>query len=466
MSNPLAKGRESIIVAHDKDVIIRTHNNDVLLYGDRLRLLRESKNVTQQELALTLGVGIDEAKQVERGMTMCSAERIAIIRNALDAEFLPLTDDEIPAFRERLYIWRDMIRNRKIDEATELQGKIAGIVDLDVDFGLISLYRMFEITLLIVQGDFGEATMKLDSIDKASIDTESQYYYFRNKGTINILADKYEDALMYFSQALEIGKSDERILKDDDSIYFNIALCYHNLHLPNHAIKFLEDSDKERTDRTTTFGWHIDSILAVNYIRIRQLSKSEVLLQKCLTYAEASGDKFLIAIALHNYGFMHHTAENWLLAISYYSRASEFYVQGSATHLANLYQLCRCHIEVGEFTKSAQLLSSVEEYLVPERNSCLPEDKFSLYQLFFKSLHSLILIIRKDVDLDKVCRAVEYIEKTAIVYLSSVYEYTCVLDYCEVLVEFFTEAQEYEKTIAIKDIAMDLYRKMLYYGRN
>jgi len=465
----LAEGRETIISAHNRKVVISTHNNDVLLYGNRLRLLRESRNVTQQELALALGVGTDEIKQMERGIVMCSAQRIAVIRNALDAEFLPLTNDEIPAFRERLYIWRDMIRNRKIDEATELQRKIAGIVDLDVDFRLISLYRMFEITLLIVQGDFDQAAMKLESIDKALIDKESQYYYFRNKGTIWYVQGDYENALRYFYNALVIGESEAHILKDDDSIYFNIAACYYSLHLPNHAIKFLEESEKERTDRTSLFGWHLDCVLAVNFIRIKQLPEAEMLLQKCLTFAEASGDKSLTAIALHNFGFMHHTAENWLLAVSYYSRASELHVHGTTLYLDSLYGNIRCCIELGDYAECTKLLEVFSEHLSKNKNSQLGGGSKPLYATLHESLSCLMFITQDKVDADNnriPGNMADFIMDKAVPLLIDEYRYTHALDYCEILCNFFEKTSTLDKALAIKSIAMDIYKKMLYYRRD
>jgi len=425
--------------------------------------------MAHHEMASSLGITVDEMKQMERGMTVCSAERLAGIRHILNAELLPLTDDEISAFRERLYIWRDMIRNRKIDEAKDLQGKIAGIVDLDVDFELVSLYRMFEITLLIVQGDFSKAASKLDSSDKALMETESQYYYFRNKGTLNILTNKFEDALTSFSQALEIGKSEECILKDDDSIYFNIALCYHNLHLPNHAIRFLEESERERTDRTSTFGWHIDCILAVNYIRVRQLPEAEVLLQKCLTYAEASDDNSLIAMTLHNFGFMHQTSENWLLAIGCYNRASELHDYGTVLYLDSLYGNIRCCIELGDYTKSAQLLEVFSEHLSESKNSQLSSGSKPLYATLHESLICLMFISRDKVDANNnrtLGSMADFIMDKAVPLLIDEYRYTHAIDFCEILSQFFEKTNTLDKALAIKNIAMDIYKKMLYHRRN
>ena len=436
------------------------------MHGSRLRFLRESKNISQYVLAKRLGVNINEIKHMERNMTFCCNNKFFAIKRILDADFLPLLDSEFPAFRERLYIWRDLIRNRKIDEAKELQRKIADVVVLDVEIWLIWLYRMFEITLCIVQGDFDEATKKLDAIEVSMLDAESRYYYYRNKAAIKFYNEEFEDALTFFNQALEIGKSEEHILEDDESIYFNIASCYHSLHLPNHAIRFLDDSGKTNSsDRTSSYSWQIDCTLAVNYIRTNQLPEAEELLKKCLTHAEALGDRLLTAIALHNYGFLHQASKYWLLAIHYYSRSSEFFVQGSAFHLENLYQQCRCQMEVGKFIESTQLLESAKAYLVLEDNPHLPENKLPYYDLLFKTLYSLMLIINKDTDLDEVYRAAEYIEATAIVFLCDINEYTCVLDYCEVLDGLYTKAEKYEKVVAIKTIAMDLYKKMLYYRR-
>lgn len=450
--------------------IIDSDDNKVLLYGDRLKLLRESKNISQQALADALGSDVAKIKQMEHGVTLCDSGRVAEIREILDADFLPLLDSEIPAFRERLYIWRDMIRNRKLDEAKELQSKIAGIVDLDVEVGLISLYSMFEITLLIVQGDFAKATLKLDDTDKALMDTESRYYYFRNKGTISTLNENFEDALMLFSQALEIGKSDEWILKDDDSIYYNIALCYYNLHLPHHALGFLHESGKMyTTDRVTPFGWHIDSAIAVNYIRTNQLTEAARILERCLVFAEASGDKTLIAITLHNYGFMHQMADNWLLAANYYGKSSSICEQGSDLHLENLYQESRCCMELGDYSKSVRLIESAKAHFSREINHMLSDTSTAQFAMLFETLGHLLNVILEcegDAETEIVGHSAAFIEVTAIPYSINIYKYTHVLDYCKVLGKYYEKANAFEKSLAINKIAMEIYKKMLYYRRN
>lgn len=449
-------------------VIISIFRNDVSLSGNRLRLLRESRKTTQQELALLLSISTDEVEQMECGVTICDTNRLAAIKTALDAEFLPLIDEEYPTFKERLYLWRDLIRNRQLDNAVELHGKISGIVDLDVDLELIALYRMFEITLHIVQGKIKEVEKTLDEIDMAliNVNAEIRYYYNRNAGTLNFVIEDFDKALRYYLKALKIGKTKKQLLMGDDSIYFNIALCYSHLHLPHHALEFLREFNKVNTsDRTNRYSWHLDNAYASNCIRINRMHDAEGLLKKCLSRGEASNDKTLIAVSLHNYGSMYYMEKNFFLAFYYYEQAYNQHKLNPSLQLDSYYCMIRCSMEIGKYRETNYLLDDSDDLLNKEKNPLLNDDTIQVYTMLFQALRYLKAILQRrteaysDRSLDQI---VDYMEETVIPYLLSTHRYTHALDYCNVLTRYFRKALNHKKALAIQDIAVKIYRKMLY----
>ena len=65
-------------------------NIDYKLIGERIKLERKKKNLTQEVLAEKLDVSIGYVSQVERGITKISLELLGAISNILDCDIATL----------------------------------------------------------------------------------------------------------------------------------------------------------------------------------------------------------------------------------------------------------------------------------------------------------------------------------------------------------------------------------------
>ena len=61
-------------------------------FGKNLRRLRNSKNITQEKLAFSIGIEISQISRIERGVVNTSISTAKAISNALDIEMKELFD--------------------------------------------------------------------------------------------------------------------------------------------------------------------------------------------------------------------------------------------------------------------------------------------------------------------------------------------------------------------------------------
>ena len=431
------------------------HSESILLSGNRLKAVREWRNVSQAKLADVLECSTNELQQAEDGVSNLSCKQLRVLREFLVVEGMPFTKDDVEVFRGRLLYWRDLIRNRKISEAMKIQKTIEGIASYPFEPDLTTMYNMFEIMGLLVEGELEIAERELEGHAKhlAEMSNENLYYYYRNAGTHRSLIGQSKDALTHYLKALAVGEKDDAILKQDGAIYYNIAACYFDLHLPYQTISFIQRTcETLDDDRTKMYRLHLDILLAVSYTRISKIDDARYLLDKCLICVKGIGDKMLIGNVLYNFGLLEKTAMLWEQAIGYFDKALAYYQDGSELYFDSLYHKARCFIEIGEYEKVSTLLTLAGNMQFDKHRRIL----------LVKSLQYAMDIWQGEAA--SAVEAASYIETHTLPHLLKSHEYTKALDYCEILGKHFSKIADTENALKINKLAFDVLKKMFYQG--
>jgi len=279
---------------------------------------------------------------------------------------------------------------------------------------------MFEIRLVLAEADVASAEERLLSeaplIEEAT--KENQHHFNYNMGSLYIYKQDFKIALQYYLKAHSL---ETYVLEKDVALDFNLAMCYSMLGKYSLAVGTIEEVyDSFDYNKTGVMQAYLNSVLAINYVRVGQIKRAKRLLDKSLSRAFDINSKVYIGTALHNYGCACKKAKEYKEAIDYFDQAFKYYEISDKLYFENMYWKIYCLIQLKETPKAKVLLHQTEP---------LVEEDAHL-SLIFESLSHLITIN------DGV--SINFIEKKTIPHLVEKYEYYRALDYCQVLENKFT----------------------------
>ncbi|MCL2593703.1 MAG: helix-turn-helix domain-containing protein [Defluviitaleaceae bacterium] len=420
--------------------------------SQKIKVLRKAANCTQEDLAEALGCTKSKISRIESGDWDYSQEDIAAARKFLGVDNVPFNDKEFMDFKQRLYQWRDLIKNRLTDEARKKQSDLAVITRLYFEPELNMLYRMFEIKLLLTEALTVKTNVALAEemllseellIEEAS--KENQHHFYCNMGALHINKQDFKTALQYYIKACDL---EVYVLEKDVSLKLNLAICYGMLGKYALTIGIIEEIypflDYNRYSSTQTY---LDNTLAVNYFRIGHVSRAKKLLSKCLSEQPGADSKYFLGLSYHNYGCACWKSKEYEEAISYFDRADSYFDKNDRMYVENIYWKVRCLIASKKDSKARLLISEVKPHIEGNEH----------HLLMFDSL-SHLFTINDDASID-------FIEKKTIPYLIGKYEHYRAIDYCEVLKSRFmawSNKGYKKKLIKLKAMICDINEDMLF----
>jgi len=328
--------------------------NDTLSIAQKFKLLREERGITQNQIAELLSTNQGKISRIEQGKEEYADFDVKTLKEFYEIADMPLEEDERKVFKGRLYIWRDLIRNREIEKAEEMQNKFKNVVNLaSFDFDLPTLYRLFEALLYIAKNDIFTASDILGNLRPAidKMTPEHKYYFDFHMGSLYAFGNLFEEALVYYRKALVTKKAHKDVVPDsEEKIYYNLAVCYTELEELSRATEFLNKIPRANLDgKTTIDALGIDIMVATNYYKIKLYEEAEELLNDCLVRARIAENQLFIGLILQHLGIMHRYLENWEKAIEYFNQALDVFDENTDYYYWALYRKLRCMIGMRRF---------------------------------------------------------------------------------------------------------------------
>ena len=415
--------------------------------GEKIKEIRRYLGLSQENIARELGCSVATISRIERGQTDCGADMLRAVKAAMGVENAPLADGEIAAFHERLYVWGQLMGDRRMDDARDLGQELAVILKLPYEQDLIMLYKLFEIKLRLTEGDFAAAEEMLDTLAKAldKMDGEHQFHYYAARSTLCFRMDDGEQALEFGLKSLELKEYCRGNLA---SLYYRIAVNYSVLNRPFCAIMYLEEARRHHNDdRLNVLGVFIDHVFADSYLKIGELARAKPLLDAALLRAESIGRKLgrkkYIGMILHLLGRYHQKMGNGEQALSYFDRAFEYFWADGPDYRENNYHKVRCLIAMKRYGEAKGLLFQI--LATPH------SEKYTI--MYISLLHLLTL---------RETTSQGYLENCAIPYLIDKSEHFIALDFCEQLEEQYKKNGNGKKPLEIAATARDVYAKIIF----
>ena len=421
-------------------------NVSSLTLGDKFREIREYKNISQAALSSILGRSVSAISRFERGQGDLSSEQILEIRKVLDVEDAPIFDDEVIAFKKQLYLWRHLIKDKRIDEALRNQQKLSVIEKLPYEKDLNLIFKLFGIRLVMAQRKIEEAKEMMDDLEVQvkNASNEVKYHYQYNIGALLIYQRNFEDALTHFLIAYDLKAS---ILEPDPAIYFNLAFCYSRLGMYVRTVTTLREAySLFEYSKTNMLGAFVDNMMAANYIYIGHISKAQELLENSLSEARANDNKLYISYALHNFGCASFALGEHDKAIEYFNQSLAYCEGDDDEYLKTLYYKVRCMIA----NKNPEAKALIQKGISMSKDS-------EHHQILFSSLSHITTL--------KEPSSKQYIDEITIPHLLSRYEHCDALYFCRLLEKAYTKnGVKSKKALEAKATAANIYEKIMSGG--
>lgn len=418
---------------------------------EKIKYFRELNNITQHAFAEGIKKGLSTIIRTEKGERIYKDEEIKAAREYLGIETLPMLDNEIVGYKERIYVWADLIKNERLDEARKLRHELVNVNQIPYDTDLIMLYKMVDVRLFLKERSFDEARDNLEWARPLLADAsgENQYHFYYSESLLHMYEKNLKEALQ---SCLSADKIKMEGFEKEASLYYNLAICYSDCGKYVLAIGLLERIYNEFSyDRTSVPRMILDSNLGLNYMRLGHIEQAREFFDKAYKRAEGMGHKTFMGFITHNQGCACWRLKEFKRAIGYFDKADESFEEGNRYYFENQYFkiLCLINLSDSEGEKMLNQAISLAE---------AKDDKH--YLMLFNSISHLITIEEKDSEKD----SIEYIEKVVIPYLLDKYEYFRVFTYFDALAKVYTKKRSRMKYLENEKWASDV-RKMMTGGK-
>ena len=279
-------------------------------------------------------------------------------------------------------------------------------------------------------------------LDEAS--EEIKHHFYCNKGLLCIYEGDNEKAVVNYKIAINmVGENYDK----EPAAHYNLALAYSRMGMAVRAISHILDAyNLFNHCRTNSIALHIDSTLAVNYIRTNQIELALKVLKKALDRANGFDDKTFLGMTLHNLGAAYYQKKDYTKALGYFEEAFTHLEKSDDLYLENYWaKICTLMA-----MKNRSLCNSlfVKAKKVASKNEH--------YALLFNSLFHMMTL--------KELHSVEFIETITLPYLISNYQYSRALYFCNALIEAHTKSSRSKRSLEIKSLKADILEKIIFGG--
>ena len=412
-----------------------------LTTNDKIRLIRESMDITQSAIAQILENSVPTVSRLDNNTSEYTTKQLKAVRKSLGIENVPLHENEYSPFKDQLYSLNALIKEDRFDEARKKCDELSVITHLSFEPDLIMLYKMFEAKMFLGVKDIDSARNILESYQHLldTTTTENKYRYYYNMGMLNSRCENFDEALKFYLMAQTLESDD---FDAEPYLYYNIAIC--DAFFGRYVLavcSYEQIYQLFSNDKASVSGMHFDNNLGLNYMKIGQLEQAKFLFDRGLARARGLGNKTFIAYITHNHGCVCFKAKKFQEAIDYFDQASEQFEKGSIPYFENLYYKILCLIATKNplakmELSGAKTISQGNEY----------------YSILFDGLTYLPLKAGVDV---------EHIMKMIIPKLLGKFDYCKVLDYYELFEDFYGRKSRTSKVMEIQALTCKVYKKIM-----
>jgi len=422
---------------------------EVMTLPQKMRAIREALGLSRLTLATEMNYSETTMYYYETGAHRVTDKLLHRFKVATDTKDIPLTDDEVEAFRKKLYLQSDAINLGNHEQITEFLSELARCSQWCFDVNLRNLCELFCVRYNFVIGNKEECRRMMSELSKREneFSDEHFYWYYNCLGILEYSLWRYKSALFLYLKAEEYrNRLSLNLNLNSRNLFYNIALCLTRTGYPYLSIKYLEKFKKEEIDSISiAAGILTQRLLAVNISKLGETERALTILNDCLKYLmkERKDDKLTLYGVYLDIGNVYQDADDFDKALLNFDKASEYCDSNS-----DALQEYLCH--------KATLLRTYDKNAMVE--NCL--DKGLPLVVKGTLWYEWLMMIKHSTMLDDEASQ-KYIEYTAIPKLVEYGKYLIVMGCFKWLSIYCENNIKYKVALTYNQQAMKIYKQLM-----
>ena len=437
-------------------------NTQPLSLVEKIKLIRKAKGLSLENLAHAASVNISTISRIENGAMQYNDKMLDAIVKYMKIENAPFAEQEVEAYKGRLWVINDLITAERVAEARAAQNDLFPVTELPYEHDLSLLYTMTDVRILFKEGNIPAAEEKLKAadvfLDGAS--NEALILYHRNRG----FSHQYSgDIVNSLKQYLLVADIESTILPNDANIYYNIGILYVYHNKPVLAASYLERAQQMYNyGRTHVAGPTIDMLLAHCYQVMAQYSKSKKLLHKSLASAKSIGDALSIGASSVSLGSVYGMDGDLQTGVDLISQGLEYLKDSNEHYLQGLYAKTGFLITMKKYNEAKEAIELGKSLSKDGDMSAIAKplsNDGDMFAIGFEALECVLSLQSSKKD----NAAAEYIGNVAIPYLRNIsLSRHMALWLCDVLEAYYNKHRSTKMAMATAVVTRDIYKEMFF----
>ena len=425
------------------------HTFSPLSLGEKLRYIRNAKELSQENIAHDVGTTKQQISRIENGQVECSPKMLVAIKQALGIEQAPLLKHELEIYRNRLLTWIDATNANRMHEARNMRDTLSPLLDLPFEQELYMMYLMIETPLLFSDFDIATAEKNLKTVEESLADAGDivQCLYYRNMGFYLYQQFDYKNALKYMLKAID---KDIEGLSHNSLHLLQIGTCYYDIGKPLQAITYNERAkDLIDRDRANPARAYVNGELALCHLAIGMKTKAKELIDTAIAQMESidCSQETKVKILL-TAGYVNANIDDALEGLKTTERAMELVRDDSpfSQHMRpyTLMTKAYCLLAMKSYTECQGTIDQAKKLLTHDETAMISLEAMQ---------HCMTL---------KDTTSTDYIENIAIPHFVSVGLVYDALKYCDILETHYTKTSATRKAMRVVNMARDIYKDVIF----
>jgi HTH-type transcriptional regulator, quorum sensing regulator NprR len=414
------------------------------MVGEVIHYYRIQNGLTQEQLSKGI-CSVSYLSKLENNKIEPSDEIIELLFQRLNVPNRQLFQDN-QSLSQLLSEWCDSILARNCNKATKLKNLL---LSYEKELHTVSLsirFKLFNLGYLLLLNDIKQARSVLEELKNLNrfYDPEHAYYFHQFSGLYYYLENQLKSCLDHLKQALCIGEKHELV---NPELYYQLALVFTRLFQIPQSIHYAKEA-LTLFDNISNYLRSSDCkiLLGINFIRLQQYKEAEFYLTSTLKFAEQNQNNHIMAIALHNLGFLYSSKNEHATALSYFrnslsSRPKEDYKR----YVNTIYFIAKEYNNLGQVKEAKKWLRKGLEIA--------NEHQLIFYQIKLTYLKYIL----KEGDSGSF---INFIEQEALPYFLNNDDYFHISQYAEKLAELYSQRFQYKKSSQYLKLSIEYRKKM------
>ena len=416
--------------------------------GSYIKLQRVQQGMTQDELARGI-VSMSYLSKIENQRAEASPDVISLLCTRLGIE---IDNEKDITIKDKCEEWYGLLF--EVNDKEEIRKRYEELNEMlkSVNSNNYIMFEIHKVRYFLIMGEYDNALEQINSLNEISntFDNLHLYYWYKFKGNYNSASGDYNQAIKMYRLAEE--KLKQTYINDEEA-----ADLYYIISITNSKIRnILESIDyAERAIEIFQIEYNFmrcaqcHIVLGICYRRLKMYDQAikNYNLAKHLGGLEQNNQ--IIQLANVNLGYLHSSKGDSHSAIYYFVEVAEDPEVDLKTKLPAVTSLTKEYYSIGKLDESKLLIEKGLEVFEQLHNN-------EAFKAHFYTLMIYKYVTEKDYG-----KFEESLIKEVIPYLQKNKQYAFLVDFANMLGEYFEKQAKYKEALKYYKLANSTYGKLI-----